>query len=572
MILRAGLVAVFAAGLAISADSAEPPAFSLTVAPSAPDAEGHIPSLAVTIVEGPVDVGAGAPLLRMPLVETNVVTDGTTLEDLAVTDDAGAVPLTVRDDPDKGQTFYRHWTASRAVRGRLTIRYRAPITNALPVRGAAPPLDLRTDDGGFGGAASDFLILPDTDAPRRFSLKWDFTALPKGSIGVSSFGPGNVTPDEPLTSERLEGLYVMGGAIGVYPDPAPARGFVSAWEGHPPFDARGLMAWTKSLHDAYDGFFHVEGTKPYAVFLRRNLVNSGGGVELGNAFIGSWGEKADVSGFKVTLAHEMLHTFVGGLDAPKGLEGSWFSEGMAVFYARRLALKFDHIDVDQFLKDLNSTAARYYTDALNAAPNDQIPQRFWADTRIRVLPYDRGSMYFAVVDSEVREASGGRKSLDDLLLSMLARRRAGKPMDQAAWVETVTQTLGPRGKAEFEAMLNGALQLPPSDEFGPCFRRTTKLLRRYELGFDPKVLVEPKRIVRDLVSGSQAEKSGLRNGDEILKPVPQDGIQADQTATLMLDVRRDGRDFQITYLPRGETVEAYQWERAPSVADTRCTR
>jgi predicted metalloprotease with PDZ domain len=181
-------------------------------------------------------------------------------------------------------------------------------------------------------------------------------------------------------------------------------------------------------------------------------------------------------------------------------------------------------------------------------------------------------MYFAVVDSEVREASGGKKSVDDLLLSMLARRRAGKPMDQAAWVETVTEAIGPRGKTELEAMLAGALQLPPSDEFGPCFRRTTKLLRRYELGFDAKVLVEPKRIVRDLVAGSAAEQAGLKNGDEILKPVPQDGIQGNQTATLTLEIRRDGRDFPITYLPRGETVDAYQWERVLGVPDKACAR
>jgi predicted metalloprotease with PDZ domain len=347
---------------------------------------------------------------------------------------------------------------------------------------------------------------------------------------------------------------------------------MSAWEGHPPFDAGALMSWTKTLHDAYDGFFHVDRTRPYGVFLRRNLVNAGGGVELDGAFIGSWGAKADVSGFKVTLAHEMLHTYVGGLDAPNGLEGSWFTEGMAVFYARRLALRFHHIDADQFLEDLNSTAARYYTDPLSGTPNAEIPQRFWADTRIRVLPYDRGSLYFTVVDSEMRRASHGQRSLDDLLMSMLARRHAGTPMDQAAWVDTVTQALGPRGKTEFDAMLAGAEQLPPSDAFGPCFRRTTRPLRRYELGFDPKVLVEPKRVVRGLVAGSEAEKAGLKNGDEILKPVPQDGIQADQVARLTLDIRRDGRDFQVTYLPRGETVQAYQWERVRGVADVACAQ
>jgi predicted metalloprotease with PDZ domain len=571
MIARTLLIpALLTAGLCTPAVSAEAPSYVLTLKPGAPDAQGHIDALDVTIVESPVEVQAGAPLLRMPLVITNVVTEAAALQDFAVSDASGTLLLSARDDPEAGQTFYRHWTASRAVHGPLTIRYRAPITNALPARGAAPPLDIRTDDGGFGGAGSTFLVTPESATPVRFSLKWDLSAEPRGAVGVSSLGPGDVSTAEPMSPQRLETLYVMGGAIGLYPDPAPAEGFMSAWEGHPKFDVGELMAWTKSLRDAYDGFFRVDQSKRYAVFLRRNLVNSGGGVSLDTAFIGSWGEQQDVSGFKITLAHEMLHTFVGSLDAPGGLESSWFSEGMAVFYARRLALRFDHIDPDRFLQDLNSTAARYYTDALNDTPNSEIPKRFWADTRIRVLPYDRGSMYFAVVDGEVRKATGGKKGLDDLLLSMLERRRAGRPMDKAAWVETVTEALGPRGQTGFEAMLSGALQLPPSDAFGPCFRRTTKPLRRYELGFDPKVLVEPKRIVRDLVPGSEAEKAGLKNGDEILKPVPQDGIQANQTATLALDIRRDGRDFQITYLPRGESVEAYQWERIPGAPDKAC--
>ncbi|HWE46138.1 MAG TPA: hypothetical protein VG407_08920 [Caulobacteraceae bacterium] len=570
--IRQGLLigAILAAGAFTQAVAAEAPRYQLTLKPAAPDAQGHVDALDVSIVEGPVDAPAGAAILRMPLVETNVVTDATTLQGFSVTDADGAVPLTTRDDADAGQTFYRHWVTGRAVHGDLAIRYRAPITNALPVRGAAPPLDMRTDDGGFGGAGSTFLVLPDSKSPVRFSLKWDLSALAKGAAAISNFGPGDVAPTAPIAPERLGSLYVMAGTIGLYPDPAPKQGFMSAWEGHPPFDAAALMAWTKTLHDAYDGLFHADSARPYAVFLRRNLVNAGGGVELDGAFIGSWGAKTDSDGFKVTLAHEMLHTYVGGLDTPQGLEGSWFTEGTAVFYARRLALRFHHISPERFLEDLNSTAGRYYSNPLADAPNSEIPKRFWADTRIRVLPYDRGSMYFSVVDSEVRKASRGKRNLDDLLLSMLARRHAGKPMDQAAWVETVTRALGPRGKTELEAMLSGALQLPPSDAFGPCFRRTTKPLRRYELGFDPKVLVEPKRIVRGLVAGSEAAKAGLHDGDEILKPVPQDAIQADQKATLTLDIRRDGRDLAITYLPRGETVPAYQWERVRGVPDKTC--
>jgi predicted metalloprotease with PDZ domain len=225
-----------------------------------------------------------------------------------------------------------------------------------------------------------------------------------------------------------------------------------------------------------------------------------------------------------------------------------------------------------FLDDLNYTAGRYYTDALGNAPNSEIPKRFWEDTRIRTLPYDRGALYFAVVDAAVRKASAGKRSLDDLVLAMRAREQSGRTLSNSDWEELVGQELGSAGIAQFRAMLAGAAPLPPSDAFGPCFRRVSKPLRRYQLGFDPKVLVEPRRIVRGIIAGSAAQKAGLRNGDEILKPVGQDHIQGDQMGVLTLQVRRGGKEMEIRYLPRGETVSAWQWERAGSLPDSACAR
>jgi hypothetical protein len=53
--------------------------------------------------------------------------------------------------------------------------------------------------------------------------------------------------------------------------------------------------------------------------------------------------------------------------------------------------------------------------------------------------------------------------------------------------------------------------------------------------------------------------------------VPQDSIQGEQTQQLTLRLRRDGRVFTVTYLPRGETVDAWQWQRVPVAPGTVCT-
>jgi hypothetical protein len=66
--------------------------------------------------------------------------------------------------------------------------------------------------------------------------------------------------------------------------------------------------------------------------------------------------------------------------------------------------------------------------------------------------------------------------------------------------------------------------------------------------------------------------AGLRNGDEIIDPVPQDGIQGEQTELLRLKVQRRNEVLSISYLPRGETVDAYQWEFVPGSGRQGCAR
>jgi len=275
----------------------------------------------------------------------------------------------------------------------------------------------------------------------------------------------------------------MAEKVELYPSTPPMTGFFSAWHGTAPFDLQSLMMSEEKLYAFYGKIFNRPAPAPYGVFLPENPVNAGGGMELFGSFVATFGPKTQLDDLKITLAHEMLHTVVGALDKPEGLTSSWYSEGIAVYYARLLALRAGQVTPAQFLQNLNTPAGRYYTDDIIAMPNAEIPERFWADTRIRVLPYDRGSKYFAVVDEEVHAASGGKRTLDDLLLAMRGCRKQQLSVDEDAWVSLVTKELGEKGKTEFDSMLTGATQLPDSDAFGPCFTRTTRMLRRYQLGF-----------------------------------------------------------------------------------------
>ncbi|QOY88012.1 M61 metallopeptidase family protein [Paludibaculum fermentans] len=533
-----------------------PPALELTLRPAAPDTAGIIPSVDVTLV---FPVFATVELAFLP---NNVETVARTITLVTARDAAGPLPLRVTDDPESAEGPARHWSAGRPVQGPVTLRYRAPISNRPAPRGAAPPLELRSDTGAFSGAGASFLLLPRSAAPDRLRLHWDLSAMPAGARGVSSLGSGDRTVLLEDAIGRLKSTFFLAGRLQLFPEQPPERGFFSAWHGTPPMDLARLMASEQKLYAFYEKFFSRPAESPYGVFLRENPVNPGGGMGLTDSFIATFGPKVTAEDLTITLAHEMLHTFAGGLDQPAGLEGSWFSEGLAVHYARLLALRAGQITPAEFLHDLNSTAGRYYTNAFLGTPNSEIPKRFWADTRIRVLPYDRGSLYFAVLDTQLRAASHAQTGLDELLMQFLARRKRALPLDETAWCSLLEQALGTPGPESYRAMLAGALQLPESGAFGPQFERTTTRLRRYELGFAPEVLIEPRRVVRGLKEDSAAARAGLRNGDEITRPVPQDVVQAQQEATLTLHVSRAGQSLVITYLPRGEEVDAWQWRMA----------
>lgn len=556
---------------------------AVTLAPIASTTEpGTIGTVLITLKVDGLATPQGAPLLRLPLVSSNVDTVATTLSQISAIDARGPLWLSHRDVdlPDVGMRDSvgggptREWFADRAVVGPLSVRYAVPAQATLPPRGPAPPFAFSADGGGVSAAGHVFLLLPPDDVHYRTTFGWDMSRAPAGSRGVSSLGEGDVTAAEALNPGQVRMSFFMAGRVGALPGAGGRQGFFGAWQGSPAFDAAKLLAWTGVLHDRYSAFFQQSAAQPYGVFLRYNPINVGGGVGLFHAFVVTFGKGRgnEIDKLRITLAHEMFHTFQPYIAEPAGLESSWFGEGLATFYQARLPFRFGMIGPDAFLADLNWTAARYYTSAMARVPNSEVPKRFWADTRVRTLPYDRGMLYFATVDDALRKRSEGKESLDTLMLAMLAIEKSGKVTTNADWETLLAQHLGPEAVKTFHDFLAGAIPVPGSAAFGPCFRRVVRPLRRYELGFATDVLAEPRRIVRRLVPGSAAAAAGLRNGDEIVDPVPQDGIQGEQHEMLNLRVRRGDRVFLLSYLPRGETVDAFQWEHVAGTKSRQCAR
>ena len=540
-------LAIMAIAVPVSASAA--PRLTVRLAPRIVDPQAGVARIAVTEAVSELTLAADAPLF----VHQNMaprMTAPVRIEDLAVADASGPVPLV--DDGKPGQ---RSWRAGRAVTGPLTARYVVVVENASGGGLSAIP---HVDGPGVLGSGNMLLLMPQLPGDHEIEIEWDLSRMPPGASAVTTFGDGDQRLAPGPLARLNFAMFVAGdvkrfqrGPFGVY------------WTGAPGFDVAKASGWIADLYGWMSRYFGDPELPRYSVFLRENLMAPGNGVAAPMSFVLGFGPETSVEGMKTILGHEMTHTWTAA-DL-----GKWYSEGNAVYYQARLPWLAGMISTEDYLRDINLTAARYFANDVITAPDTTIVPNFWTDMRYNVLPYDRGAFYFATLDARIRKSSGGKRSVDDLVRAMVARDRTGQPVTLDVWLALLRADLGEAGPAFHEAMIRGVPIDPPSDAFGPCFRRVATTFRRYDLGFGGPEIAR-RTVVEGLRPGSEAARAGLRDGDRVDYQTSTEGAQRDPDKTLTMHVTRGYAKFDVTYLPRGSSVPGYRWERDPTAADATC--
>src|SRR5581483_184516 len=147
---------------------------------------------------------------------------------------------------------------------------------------------------------------------------------------------------------------------------------------------------------------------------------------------------------------------------------AWYSEGTAEYYSLSLSWRAGAIPLDKVIRTLNERADAYYTNPYRGFSNPQAAEKFWIDPVAQTVPYGRGWLYLVQTDAEIRKASNGQRSLDDVVKAMYARETAKQPYGVPQWLELVGKEIGPaKAKAGYEHMVAGGLLKPPADAF-PC--------------------------------------------------------------------------------------------------------
>jgi len=165
---------------------------------------------------------ADAVVAQLPVQVAGIPTPSV---DLALEDDAGAIPLLVEPTSLDDEAAVR-WRTTRATRGAVRATYpaRARTVSAGTADGH-PPVDLRFEANGVTGQGRSFLALPPGDDPWEIGLTWAFDRH-RGGTGVCSLGAGDLE----LSATPLESLlhcHFMAGEVTTldYRRPAHQRSY-----------------------------------------------------------------------------------------------------------------------------------------------------------------------------------------------------------------------------------------------------------------------------------------------------------------------------------------------------------
>ncbi len=259
------------------------------------------------------------------------------------------------------------------------------------------------------------------------------------------------------------------------------------------------------------------------------------------------------------LAHEMFHEWNGHtirLAQPERL-GYWFSEGFTDFYARRLLYRNGFLTPAEYVGSWNRRFAEYAGNPERNAPAARIDEAFWSDPNVGSLPYQRGDVVALFVDHAIARASGGRASLDDLMVELSRRARRGEDdFDVDRLLGAIAGFAGLEVAQDVRrVVVDGASLELPLDLGEPGLSLTPVEIRGFDLGFDFDA-TQSTRVVRGVVNGSAAEAAGLRDGMSV-RGLSFFFGRAD--VPVEMKVVEGAIERTISFLPQGRPVPGYRF-------------
>lgn len=295
------------------------------------------------------------------------------------------------------------------------------------------------------------------------------------------------------------------------------------------------------------------GELPYARYIFMNLVtNSWGGLEHRNSTLMmtspyAYKRREHYLAWLGLVSHEFFHTWNVKRLRPVSLRNYdferenytralWMVEGITSYYDDLLVHRAGLSERDEYLERLSKNIQRVQTrpgrkvQSLQAASFDAWIKHYQPDENspnTTISYYAKGAVVAFLLDARIRAATGGHKSLDDVMRLMYGRyaQKGFAPQDFAQAVETVAnRTISPW--LQTVTATTKELDYGPALEWwGLRFRPAEPAERKTATGADrgPTVHLGIETETRDgrllvdaVLRGQPAWHAGVSVGDELI--------------------------------------------------------
>jgi len=546
------------------------PALAVTFEPLF-DSHQKVTSIAVTVRCDAYFVQADKPFLTLRRRAGNFdlpdYHDDT--NSIRVSDDRGNLPLQKDRDPD---ALLQTWRATRASEGQVTWSFIAPPRQITAATRPGARSDLRLDQGGIIGSLNYFFLRPMPMYPEqqwKISVAWKLDKAPAGTRAMWTFGGGSITRSRLATVDDLINTYLAVGQLqGTRPaaDNGISNPYGTYWFGELPPALLGLEAASKDYFQKLSELYQdpLSATNPYRIFIRRaDPATSFGGEAFLRSYCLEWSTRGIMSETQLSvfmiISHEMIHNWAllkSAADGPSGNDGrgtAWYNEGVGELHGITLPWRFGLISTGDMIKHLNLNLQAYYTSSVINMSNADVVEHEYEDPSVQLLLYNRSTVYSMLIDIKIRQATGRKKSLDDVIIPLSLRRLRRERHDEAEYRKYLMELLGT--DSDLDDMLHGDLVKLPS--LWPGF--PIHLIRKDRYMFT-KGYVREGNVISAVVRGSRAEEAGLTAGDHIISERGVEDCILDDSKLLKVVIKRGPLELTIEFLPRSrDLVPCWEW-------------
>jgi len=397
---------------------------------------------------------------------------GTTVVGLVATDDRG-VSLDVRR---QGRTYLIGATRGGPIRFRYRLDFQHLVTDGSTSSGL--------DSQRLYAVTGSLFVAPDPTAYRKTARTYPEVVVevlpPSGWRVVAGWQQANAAFHPRDGDDLLEGTLAAAPDFRMYSDSAGGAEWRLAIRGSRHFpDSVLASAIGASLSMAAGAF----GPVPVRLVTYTAEVGHKGrmsGSLQGRSSVGLvWEPSETLERARLhDTFHETLHQWFGGAMTTE----RWWTEGATDYFAARLLTRWRQQPQDLAALCFESLRNYQRIDHRFRITMDEESRQHVAGDNTELLVYRKGMLAGLLLDAAIRDASGGRRSLDDVarsLLSLASTRRnrnvseqeigaavaaAGGPAAQRVWARVVegTAPLTERDISDALAVVTGQTFTPPA--------------------------------------------------------------------------------------------------------------